>query len=280
MTTLIEYAARGVVLPMDPTHYVKAVDRLRRGYISTFTKTFKVAFKREQRALFKNVTDKTVEGAEWQIIANVDRYYDFTFQYEQLYGEVLPVLAEREFDRLQPSKTMGSGYDLKSDAAHVAAWERQALQFVANDMGSMITAVEAFSHTVVVLHTRVIARLAIKNGWSVARFATELKAQLDTLDFFRAIRIARTEVMTAASMGTHTGAIDTGLKLIKTWLTVPGQGERHGEDPIYAGLNGQVRKMGQLFNLGNGSRSQMPHAINLPGKDRINCVCTHFMVPV
>jgi len=145
----------------------------------------------------------------------------------------------------------------------------------------MITAVEAFSHDVVVRHTRAIAEKAVKQGWGTGKFASALRADLDTLDLMRSIRIARTEILTAASVGTHAGAVSTGLKLSKTWLTVPGNGgDRHGEDIAYSGLNNQTVGRDELFTLTAGITAQTPHDISLPGSERINCVCSHLYTPI
>ncbi len=269
---LAERAAAGIIFPQDPAACHKAIDRLRLGYISTFTKVFEAAFRRELRKLFEGINTSSIPVASADIIANSLSLYNFKPEYRRLYVTVFPVFAERSFDRLLPSKDMGRGFQQKADPELIASWEAEALTFVERELGSKITAVQLFSQKVVLEKVRLLGEQAIVDGWSVGRFAKELRKALNTIDLWRSVMIARTEVMTAASTGNHNGALKTGLELEKMWLTAgDGEGGRHAEAPEYFGLNFQTRPMNQKFQLTGGVFGMHPHSSDLPGDEVINC---------
>ena len=86
---------------------------------------------------------------------------------------------------------------------------------------------------------------------------------------FNALRIARTETISAANEGAYRGALDTGLDLVKIWLTTMDGRERES----HAATNGQRREMNEAFTLGDGVNISKPGAKGAPPEDVINCRC-------
>lgn len=90
----------------------------------------------------------------------------------------------------------------------------------------------------------------------------------------RAETIARTESLTAASVGADEAAQSTGLQLDKRWLATEDMRTR----PSHAKANDQVRAMDKLFDVG-GAKLRFPRDPNGPAKECINCRCVVLYEP-
>lgn len=94
----------------------------------------------------------------------------------------------------------------------------------------------------------------------------------DRLPEFRREMIARTETMRALNAGTYELFKEWGVDSHE-WLTIMDGRERltHGA------VNGQVRKVGEMFDVG-GWKMRYPHDPAAPAGEVVNCRCT--LVPV
>lgn len=96
---------------------------------------------------------------------------------------------------------------------------------------------------------------------------------------FRAIRIARTETLTATSYASYETAQQTGLKYNKVWMVAPGGVSKVERHTGYDGLDGQVRAMDDDFDVGG-------EAMAYPGDPRgsagnvVNCKCDYYFEPI
>ena len=90
----------------------------------------------------------------------------------------------------------------------------------------------------------------------------------------RAITIARTESLTAASVGADEAAKATGLQLDKQWLATEDQRTR----PTHHAADGQRVDMDGLFTVG-GALMKFPRDPNGPAKETINCRCICLYKP-
>ena len=168
---------------------------------------------------------------------------------------------------------------LHADPALVEEWVAAALRWVRSSGGSLIKAVEGFSHREVVRIVRKIQVEAIENGWSISRFKRGIGRELNTMADYRARRIARTETMRASNIGSREGAKATELKLEKEWLTGPsGTGDRHATGD-YPNLNGQKRKMDDYYDVG-GHAAMYPLDTILPVGESVNCRCSEVYNPI
>lgn len=90
----------------------------------------------------------------------------------------------------------------------------------------------------------------------------------------RAETIARTESLTAASVGADEAAKATGLQLDKVWTSAEDMRTR----PTHAAAEGQRVDMNALFDVG-GAKLRFPRDPNGPAKEVINCRCTVLYEP-
>jgi hypothetical protein len=90
----------------------------------------------------------------------------------------------------------------------------------------------------------------------------------------RAVTIARTESLTAASIGADEAAKATGLQLDKVWQSSEDARVR----PTHAAADGQRVDMNALFDVG-GAQMRFPRDPNGPAKEVINCRCVVLYEP-
>lgn len=281
MSGLAVLAAQQITLDTsDPLLYYKRIDRLRMGFFSTIGKLWRADFNKENRDLLGAVAGfDTPIGWRNAIEAEVTRHYDMGSTYERTYGTVFPIFAERVYDALVgKGKSAGRGFEQKADPKLVDAWLKAAIEFIQGEGGELITAVGTISHKLVVKWAKILTEKAVLEGWSINRLKVELSSKLTGIAEYRARRIARTEVMRSANLGSRAAAKTTGLDIIKEWLIGPkGTGDRHATKD-YPGLAGQKRKLDELYSVG-GHPAMYPLDIRLPPEESINCRCSESYMP-
>lgn len=115
---------------------------------------------------------------------------------------------------------------------------------------------------------------AAQAGSSIPDTVKALRAKIGGLATKRARTIARTELITAANIGSYLGASATGLRLRKRWLATPGGRTR----PTHSAANGQTVGMEAFFSVG-GAPARYPGDPMLPAGERCNCRCSITYVP-
>ena len=70
-------------------------------------------------------------------------------------------------------------------------------------------------------NVRKAVALGAENGWGAQRIANEIMSLQGKMDGWKAMRIARTEVVGASNVGSQAGADDAGIPLDKVWLATP-----------------------------------------------------------
>jgi len=91
----------------------------------------------------------------------------------------------------------------------------------------------------------------------------------------RAMRIARTEVVTASNTAAQLYAQQSGDNLNKIWIAVKDKRTRHDHSQV----DGSIVDLNAPFNVGGiqmdhpGARTQ-PNGLPVPGNETVNCRCT------
>jgi uncharacterized protein with gpF-like domain len=91
----------------------------------------------------------------------------------------------------------------------------------------------------------------------------------------RAMRIARTETVTAANAAGQIYANTSGMEMNKTWIAVKDKRTRHDHSIV----DGTTIDINLPFNVGTaqmmhpGARTQ-PNGLEVPAKEIVNCRCT------
>ena len=128
----------------------------------------------------------------------------------------------------------------------------------------------------------VIARVLSKGadeGWSIDKITEELLMHPE-FGRMRAMRIARTETITAANGAAMLYAQKSDLILDKMWIAVKDKRTRHS----HKGVDGAVVGFDQPFNVGGAEMMQpgvrvQPNGLPVPAEQIVNCRCTVAFIP-
>lgn len=177
--------------------------------------------------------------------------------YIQVYRDVGFEFAVLEFNRMKNRKSEPENFR--------SNWFEYFDNWVRAYGGDMIRGVTDTTKQIV----RAILMDANQQGLSAFETANYLTDNYEPYSFFRAERIARTEVITASNLGTYQGALATGLSLKKVWIATQDQRTRD----THLILDGTQTTMEGSFFVG-ASEARYPGDPALSAKERINCRCT------
>lgn len=216
---------------------------------------------------FVTATDVTegIARAELQVIGERSRR-DLRQALGKVYQMTIPVFAQLEFDRISKKKR----------ALGDAIWAEFIVQFLNEEAGLFIRRVTATT----LAQVRQALIDGVEQGYGMEKIGREMRKVVQAFNRKRALRIARTEVITASNAATAYGAGQTGLELNKIWLATTTD-DRTRETHIEAHLEYHKTPIAheELFYVG-GYACMYPAMSGLPAKERINCRCTHYHVPV
>jgi hypothetical protein len=167
------------------------------------------------------------------------------------------------------------------DEVERSLWDQTFEKVIEAETGSRITFITDYSKEILMNTAKDVLRIGQEQGLGVMEMERLLRERLTT-DFtrfsrLRSLRIVQTEVMSASNYATMKAGNESGLNMLKVWLTAPigvAKTERHAVIP---GLDGQKRRKGEPFNVG-GVMMQYPG--NGPADQVINCRCSLSWEPI
>lgn len=111
-------------------------------------------------------------------------------------------------------------------------------------------------------------------GESTPKIAERIRKVFVDADKTRALRIAQTETTSFFNYGTVSSYIDSGLPLLKEWLT----SRRGNVRPSHAAMDGETAELDGLFRTGDGNWIAYPGDPDAPASEVVNCHCTTISV--
>lgn len=124
-----------------------------------------------------------------------------------------------------------------------------------------------------------VLSIAAQEGWSYDRVTTELLKHPE-FNRMRAMRIARTETVTAANGAAVLYAQNSGIKMDKIWIAIRDKRTRHSHESVDTSpipINQEFRVGGSLM-MQPGVRKQN-NGFPVPGYEIVNCRCTVAFIP-
>jgi len=150
--------------------------------------------------------------------------------------------------------------------AVLSRWAQRLRSFISQEGAAAVKGITDTTRRLVraVLHESAAA------GHGAAEAARNLRARVEELAPARAVKIVRTELLSAGNYGSLLGAEATGLQLDKCWLATPGSRTR----PEHQAANGQCAPLqGGFFSVG-GEPGRYPGDPLLSAGMRCNCRCS------
>jgi hypothetical protein len=167
-----------------------------------------------------------------------------------------------------------------NDDVRVSVWTAKLLDYVETDCGELIQNTTRTIFAGIQTNTQKAIRLAANEGWGAERTAKEIIKLQGRMDKFRAMRIARTEVMRASNEGAVQGVSEFDIHLKKVWIATSDDRTRTFADGEFDHqmMDGVSVDMNEKFNV-NGDLLDYPGDPDGQPGNTINCRCAIAFEP-
>jgi hypothetical protein len=136
-----------------------------------------------------------------------------------LYKNVGSAFARDQYNR---AKAESQSMLLKQEPDEEDYWYDTMESYAKNKAGDRITSITGESRKQAQKVIKSVMQQSTDNGWGADETARQIRKALlsqgQELNQWRALRIARTEVMTASNWGSHVGAQESGYAMEKYWI--------------------------------------------------------------
>lgn len=220
-----------------------------------------------------------------EINAAVDSFIprlNFKPAFEQFYVRVGLDFAQRNYREAKRAARRKKADDFEGyeDIDRLnSGWVDDMMEYVRTKCGRKISQV-AWTHVEDIQRvTRAAVKTGVAKGYGALQIANLIGKTLEEKDKWKALRIARTEVVSASNQGAYKGASEAGIELEKIWLAAgfPGQAGTMRED--HNDMNEHKIGIDEEFEMPDGTRMLHPGEPNAPPEHIINCRCCIAFVP-
>ncbi len=241
----------------------RAIQRRRDSYESKFASLFRITLNRQFRELADRINEQNYNS---RLLLDTITPDAIAKRYEQLYTLVGADFAREQFNRIK-----GNDPDLLTKEEDT--WYNYLRHYVKNRLWKRI---ESVNQTSVETAGRIINDVlgqTVREGLGAYETATRIRKGLveEGIKYnqWRALRIARTEIMTASNIGSMEGAKATGEALQKYWIPTYDSRSRDTHMAVEAQ---NPKMMNETFHVG---AYQMQHPGDPAGgaEEVINCRC-------
>ena len=166
--------------------------------------------------------------------------------------------------------------DLNSDIQE-SIWLEKVLKYVEDNAGFKISQVYWNHLQDITQIARDAVNVGINEGWGIDKIVDTLFTEVSDREKWKAMRIARTEVVSASNFGAYQAAADSELDLEKIWLHPGHPGPSGYSRDEHEMMDGVAVPMNEDFMLPDGT--MMPYPGDGPPEHTINCRCTVAFQP-
>ncbi len=177
----------------------------------------------------------------------------------------------------------------KQDIPTDEEWIARINAILGTQAGVRITSITDSSRAEAIKIIQEVLQEGANEGLGISQLAQlmrdELTKRWGVISTYRAARIARTEIVNASNLGSLTGAMESGVPLLKVWLSTrdsrtrrspPGRFDHYSAFP--AGPDGEKQELRDPF-VKTGESLQHPGDPVGSSGNVINCRCTQFFEP-
>ena len=161
-------------------------------------------------------------------------------------------------------KSLRGGMELKQEED----WEIIIREFVRTRTGKKISQVIQSETDDIIRITKNVVQQGIDEGWGMDKIARGIQKTQSEMDLWKALRIARTEVVTASNVGVKVGADELPGNKVKVWISTFDQRSR----PEHMAMDGVRVALNEMFDV-NGEMMEFPGDPNASAVNIINCRC-------
>ena len=161
-------------------------------------------------------------------------------------------------------KSLRGGMEVKQEED----WEVIIREFVRTRTGKKISQVIQSETDDIIRITKNVVQQGIDEGWGMDKIARGIQKTQSEMDLWKALRIARTEVVTASNIGVKVGADELPGNKVKVWISTFDQRSR----PEHMAMDGVRVALNEMFNV-DGEMMEFPGDPNASAGNITNCRC-------
>lgn len=242
----------------------KATQRRRESYEGKFASLFRITLNRQFRELADRINEQNYNS---RLLLDTIKPDAIVKRYEELYTLVGADFAREQYNRLK-------GFDPDLLTKEEDIWYNYLRHYVKNRLWKRIEAVNQTSINTAGRIINGVLEQSVTEGLGAYETATRIKKGLITegveYNQWRALRIARTEIMTASNAGSFEGAKATGEALQKYWIPTYDSRSRDTHMAVEAQ---NPKMMNETFQVGMYNM-QHPGDPSGGAEEVINCRCS------
>jgi uncharacterized protein with gpF-like domain len=155
-------------------------------------------------------------------------------------------------------------------------WIAKMREFVKNKIGAKITSTITTEYADIQRITKKVVEQGIADGWGMDKIARAIAKEQGEIGIWKALRIARTEVVAANNEGVKIGAELLPGKTEKVWIST--FDDRSRED--HMAMDGVRVGVNEFFVLPSGNKLEYPGDASGDPGDIINCRCGYEIVSI
>ena len=171
------------------------------------------------------------------------------------------------------AKDIQKGFRGRLETKQEEDWERIIQEFVRTKTGMKITKIIQTHYQDIIDITKQSVQAGIENGWGMDKIARSISKSQGKLDFWKALRIARTEVVAASSEGIKVGAEELPGNKEKVWISTFDQRSR----PEHMAMDGVRVAFNEDFSVEGEALEYPGDPKGSPG-NIINCRCGYEII--
>lgn len=250
--------------------YWQVVESKRNRYLERMRIYFRSVLNKQFRQLADKI-DSTNYSSDTILETMTKEPIEKAFKY--LYLTVGVDFARSAFNGL---KSSAKGYLIKENEEDmIDEWYEYLLNFVSTRAAKKIVSVAKGSRDIAMAIIKATLEQTLDEGLGADATARAIRKNLVKqgveMNQWRALRIARTEVMSASNIGTHAAAQATNLPMDKYWIATY---DNRTRDTHRVMEEQNPRPMEEPFLVGGVWPAECPHDPDLPPEEVINCRCT------
>ena len=244
------------------------INRRRLPFIRLGERLFRGVYSEVRRDLIASFENLTTPEEFIQKAAQLNILEEsFLIAYQRLYLKTGIAFAKNK------RKSLHRDLEIKQGEEDI--WYDKIVEYVRQYSGIKISDITKTHYRDIERITRKTVETGINEGWGMEKIARSIKKEVADIDLWKAMRIARTEVISASNEGVKIGAEDLPGNKEKVWISTFDDRSR----PDHMAMDGVRVPYGENFTLPSGVQLEYPgdQKVNAP-EETINCRCGYEII--
>jgi hypothetical protein len=251
------------------------IKHIRRGEL-IFLRMFAKARKELKQQLERVETTNEI----LQVVESFQTDVDIQAAYERVYTTTGVAFAKMQKAELK--RAAGKLETKRNDWDDESVWFTQMMEYVRTKCGNRISETTRTLYADIQNAARRSVQMGANEGWGARKVADDIIARQGEIEKWKALRIARTETMSASNAGAMQGASDTEIPNYKIWISSNDgrtRGSNPGDEFDHITMDGVEVLEHEYFEV-NGDKLMHPGDPNGQPGNVINCRCAVGFRPV